>query len=254
MKKFIFLIVCLVFCNIAISGTMRHDVPEQKFLDFGQKFFCTKKIIGVKQKENIKTYAIGTCVILNNNWIITCAHISEEEVDYLTVIVDDKSYVLDQFIVNKDYDGEKMHSDIALGYRAKGFGEVNGAELYKEKIKLSDYCALAGFGQHGSMATGVSGYDGKLRAGTNRVHSFFRQDMILINGSRDNSRTELEFLPNVGDSGGGLFIKGKLAGITSLVLSGGKGNEKADSNYGDEGGFTQIYPHLEWINKYVKKK
>jgi hypothetical protein len=58
-------------------------------------------------------------------------------------------------------------------------------------------------------------------------------------------------LPNVGDSGGGLFIEGKLAGITSLVLS---NNKSVDSIYEDEGAFVEIYPYLEWINNNVKKK
>lgn len=252
MRFLIVLLLTIISINVCYSGTMRHDVPEQKYLDFGKNFFCTKKIIGVKKhSENRKTYAIGSCVIINSHWIITCAHISEENPDYISVVLDEEHFLLDQFIVNKDYSNKKMQADIALGFCKKGFGQVDGAILYEKRIKINDYCSFAGYGRHGTMITGANKYDGKLRAGTNRVDSFFKKDMIIITASRNSTRTQLEFLPNVGDSGGGLFIEGKLAGITSLVLSMDK---NADSNYGDEGAFVQIYPHLEWINKYVTKK
>lgn len=237
--------------SCAFSGTIRHDVPEIQYLNFGKRFFCVKKIVGVKNIEGNKVYSVGTCVILNNNWIITCAHITEEQPDYIVVMINDKAHLLDEFIVHKNYDSKKIQADLGLGFCKKGFGDVNGAKLYEEKLKLNDYCGLAGYGQHGKMSIGVNGYDGKLRAGTNRIDSFFKKDMVIINASEDITKTQLEFLPNVGDSGGGLFVKGKLAGITSLVLSKDK---KSDSSYGDEAAFVQIYPYIEWINKYVKKK
>jgi hypothetical protein len=251
MKKILSIIMFVMFTNVALAGTMRHDVSENKFLEFGSRFFCTKKIVGVKETEDGKTYAVASCVILNENWIITCAHITEEKIDYLSVIIDDKPYLLDKFIVNKDFDSKKMQADIAMGYCSKGFGEINGVELYRKKIKINDFCSFAGYGRYGTMLDGATKFDGKLRGGTNLIDSFFKSDMVTITGSRNNSRTRLEFLPNVGDSGGGLFVQGKLAGITSLVLSADK---KADSNYGDEGAFVQIYPHLEWIEKNVKKR
>ncbi len=92
--------------------------------------------------------------------------------------------------------------------------------------------------------------DNKLRGGTNKISSR-KGDAVLITGSRDNTRTTLEWLPNTGDSGGGLFINGHLAGITSYVIG---MDGKANSTYGDKGAFTEIYPYLKWINSHVKKE
>lgn len=245
------LLLCLfILSNISLAGTMRHDVPEQEYLEFGKRFYCVKKIVGIKEHDNFKTYAIGSCIILNSNWIITCAHISED-VDYLYVIIDEQNYILDKLILNKQYDHKKMQGDIALGFCNKGFGKVTEPLLYTHKIAIGDYCSFAGYGKHGNMIKGAEKFDGALRAGTNRITSFFKKDLVLINASRDSSKTQLEFLQNVGDSGGGLFIQGKLAGITSLVLS---SNKVVNSTYEDEGAFVELYPYLEWINHNVKKK
>jgi len=253
MNKQIFIIafVMSIICSVSFSGTMRHDVSQEKYIDYGRKFYCVKKVVGVKENKEGKTYSIGSCVVLNSHWIITCAHIAEDEVDYINVVIDDKEHLINKFIINKDYSKKKLQADIALGFCEKGFGQVEEPLIHRGKIKLNEYCSFAGYGRYGTMITGANKYDGQLRGGTNRIDSFFKLDMVVVNGSRDRTRTQLEFLPNVGDSGGGLFIQGKLAGITSLVLSLDK---VADSNYGDEGAFVQIYPHLEWIDKYVKKK
>ena len=244
-------VLFLSFCNLCFAGTMRHDVPENKYIEFGNKFYCVKKIIGVTEENNNKTYSIGSCVILNSNWVITCAHLVEEKIDYIYIEIEGQEYIIDKFIVNKDYSSEKMQADIAIGFCKKGFGNIAEPELYETKIKINDYCSFAGYGRYGNMLVGAKKYDGKIRGGTNIIDSYFKKDMVIISGSKDNTKTQLEFLPNVGDSGGGLFIRGKLAGITSLILSKDK---IADSNYGDEGAFVQIYPYLDWIKKYVQKK
>ena len=250
MKKILILLLLLIISNISLAGTMRHDVQEQEYIEFGDKFYCVKKIVGIKDHKDYKTHTIGSCVVLNSHWVITCAHISED-IDYLYIVIDNENYVLDKLIVNQKYDKEKMQGDIALGFCQKGFGKVVETSIYNKKIAINDNCSFAGYGKHGNMLQGANKYDGRLRAGTNRINSFLNIDLVLINASKDFTKTQLEFLPNVGDSGGGLFIEGKLAGITSLVLS---NNKSVDSIYEDEGAFVEIYPYLEWINNNVKKK
>ena len=59
-------------------------------------------------------------------------------------------------------------------------------------------------------------------------------------------KTELEFLISPGDSGGGLFIDQKLAGIHSYVYA---TDGKSDSDYGDVGCSTRVSDYIEWIDK-----
>jgi hypothetical protein len=65
------------------------------------------------------------------------------------------------------------------------------------------------------------------------------------------SKTELEFLIASGDSGGGLFIDNKLAGINSCVMAVDK---KPDSTYNDESGHTRISKFIGWIKENIEKK
>jgi secreted trypsin-like serine protease len=60
----------------------------------------------------------------------------------------------------------------------------------------------------------------------------------------------LEFLIASGDSGGGLFIDNKLAGIHSCVMTVGKNPQ---SKYGEESGHTRISNFIEWIEDNRKK-
>ena len=64
-----------------------------------------------------------------------------------------------------------------------------------------------------------------------------------------NNHTELEFCAANGDSGGGLFIDNKLAGINSMVLAADK---KTNSDYGDECTHTRISSYKSWIDSLIK--
>jgi len=64
-----------------------------------------------------------------------------------------------------------------------------------------------------------------------------------------NKDTNLEYCISHGDSGGGLFIDQKLAGINSIVLASDK---NPDSNYGDESGHTRISKYKDWIEDNIK--
>jgi secreted trypsin-like serine protease len=68
----------------------------------------------------------------------------------------------------------------------------------------------------------------------------------LICSISGGKKTELEFLIASGDSGGGLFLDGKLAGINSFVSA---EDGKTNSSYGDESGHTRISLYREWIER-----
>lgn len=247
--KPILLVVLMILISTCKAGTIRHDVEESKYLDFGKKFFCVKQLITVKDRAGNKEYGVASCVILNEHWCITSAHVADSDLDFVKVVIDDKDYCIDKIIIHNNFDSKKHTGDIALGFCEKGFGKnIHPTKIYKEKINTGEFCSIAGYGKYGNMKSGARIFDGKIRAGSNKIEYRYN-DMIICDGSEKNP-TSLEFLPNIGDSGGGLFIKGELAGITSLVL-GNKG--KTDSQYGDEAGFVELYQYREWIKKYVKK-
>jgi len=251
--KTLLLILCLT--SSALAGSMRHDVSESKYLDFGKKFYCVKQLVTTTKEKDGTVYGFASCVILNKHWIITAGHIPEgRQVDSIKVLHNGNAYFIDKFIIHKDFDMKEHKCDIALGFCKQGFGDdITEPKLYKQKIKIGDTCSMAGFGFFGSMLTGIQSkdkiLDDKIRGGSNII-SDRRNDCVLVTGSKDHTKTSLEWLPNTGDSGGGLFVKGALAGITSCIIG---MDGKADSSYGDKGSFTEIYPYLEWIQKHVVK-
>ena len=60
----------------------------------------------------------------------------------------------------------------------------------------------------------------------------------------------LEFMIAPGDSGGGMFIGNKLAGINSFLMAADK---KPDGTYGDEAAFTRISLYVDWIAEQIEK-
>jgi hypothetical protein len=60
----------------------------------------------------------------------------------------------------------------------------------------------------------------------------------------------MEFLIASGDSGGGLFIDQKLAGINSCVMT---TDGHTDSNHNDESGHTRISQHINWIESTINE-
>ena len=88
--------------------------------------------------------------------------------------------------------------------------------------------------------------DSKKRGGSNKVRYI---DKHLLICDLTDEYTPIEFLIASGDSGGGLFIDKKLAGINSCVMTVGK---KPNSAYGSESGHTRISKHLQWITESIE--
>jgi len=100
--------------------------------------------------------------------------------------------------------------------------------------------------------TGANNHDSKKRAGSNFIDRI-EKDLLICSPSKRNDKnfTSLEFLIASGDSGGGLFIDTKLAGIHFCVMVTGKNPQ---SKYGEESGHTRISNFIEWINENKKTK
>ena len=140
------LLLILFLSTSVLAGTMRHDVAESKYLEFGKKFYCVKQLVTTTKIEDATIYGFASCVILNKHWIITAGHIPEgRPVDTIKVLHNGNAYLIDKFIIHKDFDIKKHKSDIALGFCSQGFGEsVDKPKLYKDKIKIGDICSMAG--------------------------------------------------------------------------------------------------------------
>jgi len=254
MRNLIFLIgfFALSSSPIGFAGTIKHDVEDDKYVEYGKLHKCVLKLSGVLEENGEEVNYYGSCTAISGSWVLTAAHVvSMSKTNFLILEVEEegqikeKKVLVQKKIIHPNFRyGSYGPSDMALCKLEEDIGLEGYPELYTERNELGKVCGMAGYGKTGTGITGAVKVSDIKRAGSNKVDSVSDDSLYCIM-SRDRP-TELEFLISHGDSGGGLFIDGKLAGVHSSVKS---SNGKPDSNYGDESCHVRVSKpeHLEWI-------
>lgn len=243
MKKILLLIILIFFSKISISGTVDPKISDTRYIDYGKKFTCVAKIKGIVEKENF----ISSCVLISNHWALTACHVVENA-DEIKIELNNKDFEIKKIITNKKFKKEIMaYHDIALCYSEISFGLDNYPNLYDGEYEKGKKATICGYGMTGTFSEGAIKFDEKKRAGTNLISEIYRNCLICNNYNDPN--TELEFVIATGDSGGGLFIDGKLAGVNSYVFC--KKNLK-NSSYGCGSAHTRIKIYKKWIEDNIK--
>ena len=192
-------------------------------------------------------------MIIDSHHIITAAHVIKGA-ESCSVKVKDKSYSLSNIACHDKYNEDIFGLyDIAIAYSKDDLNLKFYPPLYETSDEVGSVCCVSGYGLTGTFATGAVRYDGSRRAGSNKI-DYIEKQLLMCSISHQNTQgyTELEFLIASGDSGGGLFIDGKLAGIHSCIISSHK--DKTLSKYGCESGHTRISHYIDWIKKYTYEK
>jgi hypothetical protein len=246
MKILTFLLGIFLFLSNSFAGTIDPNVEDSKYLEYGSKFKHTVKIICYDDKGE----SSGSAVIVDDNWIITAAHIVKNMKNH-HIIIDNKKYNLDSVICHEKYNDNVFgYYDIAIGHIEETVNMKPYPTLYENNDEVGKLVAITGLGLTGDFNTGVKISDGKKRAGSNFIKKIERGTLVCDASRPSQKITELEYLICSGDSGGGLFIDGKLAGINSSVLG---YDDRPDSTYGDESCHTRISMYIPWIKNIIKK-
>lgn len=236
-----------LFIAYSIAGTIHPNISDEKHIEYAEQF---NHVVRLTIIDNNNRKMLGSAVVINDHWIITAAHMVQNCKSSIIEYKDNK-YCLDFMIYPKEFSEDTLgHFDIALGYSKKPLGVDFDLKLYENDDAVGKVCSIVGFGITGSFNTGATISDSKKRAGSNIIKETFRD--LLVCSITDHPPTKLEFLIANGDSGGGLFIDGKLAGINSCVLSDDKNGPNSD--YGDESGHTSIVKNLDWIKEIMSMK
>lgn len=240
--------ILLFFCIVAESGTIDPNVPDNKYIEYAKNFHYIVRIGGI---ENDGSQFAASAVIIDKKHILTAAHVVEK-CKSCWIILDDKKINITEIIYHQDFDRDKFgFADIAIGKSKEDLILNFYPELYSESDEVGKVCCISGFGLTGNFNKGATHSDGLRRAGSNVIEDIYN-DLLICSpskGSSDN-KTELEFLIGSGDSGGGLFIDGKLAGINSCVMC--EPGNSPNSSYGDDGGHTRISKYIDWIRKNTR--
>lgn len=246
-------ILCVLFCILLFSfssaGTIDPNITDKDYIQYGAKFKCVFEISGSYDDQNTKKFC-ASAVAISPRWVLTAAHVVKESKIVFLYSPDRLSIInIDQVICHEDFEEEKFGvADLALCHTDSDINAEFYAILNTDTDEINKVCSIAGYGQTGTFLTGINTWDGKRRAGHNKIEAI-ENDLLICSPSLSN-KTPLEFLIGSGDSGGGLWISGKLAGINSCVMAVDK---NTNSDYGDTSGHTRLSKFTRWIKQNSDK-
>jgi hypothetical protein len=240
----ILLLMMSLYMSQLYGGTILDSVNDNEYIQYAKNIDCVVKIVG---KKDDQTKGVFSGIIIHPHWIITAAHTLDNEQKFYFYL-EDKELEISEFFIHPKYNSSEFGSiDIGLCYIINPIKIKFIPELYKENNEIDKICCIVGYGMTGTGKSGAIKWDGKRRAGSNKIINIHK-NMLMCDMSSDNP-TQLEFCMASGDSGGGLFIDKKLAGINSCVFH---DDPKLIGKYHDDSGHTRISNKecLDWI-KYI---
>lgn len=235
-----------LLCCVANAGTIDQNVPDSKYIEYGKKHESVVKIEGNYDNEK-NTYFYASAVVIKPRWLLTAAHVIKGSKN-CRVVIGNKTIPID-FIAQHSLYQENVFGkyDIGIGHLEQDADIGFYPELYTKNDEVGKICSMAGYGVTGTFQSTERKVDNLKRGGSNIIDSIDRD--LLICSLKDGTRTNLEFLICHGDSGGGLFIDKKLAGINSCVFTEDK---KLDSNIDDWSGHTRVSIFVDWIKEAME--
>lgn len=248
MKSLFWFLVSLFLISTGIyAGTVDPHKEDKIYVKYAEQFPTVGKLCG--------TYADGTqfcasAVAISDRWILTAAHVVKNA-NKCFITINNKKICVSKFIYKKEFDLDILcENDIAVGCCEENIGLLNYPELYSDSDEIDKKCEISGFGITGTFISGAIRSDDKKRAGTNTIDRIYNDTLVCTPSHRaEKDYTDKEFIIASGDSGGGLFINGKLAGINSLIMA---TDRNPDSSYTDESCHTRVSVFKEWIESIIK--
>lgn len=246
------------------AGVIRDDRSDQDYLDLGAS--SAYQSVGYVQ-GNTASYGFSASGVLigssgGSSWILTAGHVTQDATD-LTIKLGGTTYQAADWFSHSKWNGDLARGyDIGMMRIATSITDITPALLHEGTDEIGKMAVMAGYGTTGTGSTGWTSFDGRKRAGQNMVDIFLNtggkpgKSRVLL-ADFDNPRDpndsswgspdplDLEYMIAPGDSGGGLFIGGLLAGITSFGW--GRLDGDPNSDYGDAGGFTRVSMFVDWI-------
>ena len=246
MTKYLFIIL-LILVTPLYAGTINPNNKDEQYQNYANNYDCVVRLI---TKSNNRITSKSSSVLISNQWVLTAAHIFHQSKDPAFILIDKDHYPVQKVFVHQNFKHTSVGEyDIAILKLEKQINKsIKYPKLYTKSDEVKKKVDIAGYGIFGTFDTGARTSDDKKRAGCNHIEYINKHILICV--AEKPSKSALEILISHGDSGGGLFIDQKLAGINSLVLS---SDGKADSSWSDESGHTRISIFYTWIQDIMSQ-
>ena len=248
LNKFIIFFMILL-TKLVFAGTIDPSVSDDEYIKYGENFKYVGKLCG---EYTDGSRFCASAVVIKKNIVLTAAHVVKGYKKSV-ITVNNKDYNIYKFIWPNEYDENIYgYNDIAIGFLKQSIELDFYPELYHKNDEVNKVCCISGYGLTGNFSTGAIKSDSKRRAGSNVIEEIEKQLLICRpSRSHDKQRTSLEFIIASGDSGGGLFIGDKLAGINSCIT--GIGKDASKSMYGTDSCHTRVSVHRDWILESIRE-
>jgi len=241
------LLAAAFIVSSAVAGTISPEVADKSHVEYGKKFPFVARLLCANEDGQKD----GSCVLIGDRWAITAAHVVEDMDEWVIVTDDGKRHVVEGVAVHEDFRRGAFRDggDIAVCKSRDSFGLDWYPALYDGKDEAGKVVSIAGYGATGTFTDGRNPFsDGLRRAGSNVIDEATEGQIFCSVGN--GRKTSLEFLIAPGDSGGGLFIGNRLAGVNSHVSV--SGTLPPQGVLGEESSHTRVSDYLDWIRKEAR--
>lgn len=232
---------------LAVAGSFARPAAEPQHLDLADHpaFASVGMVTGTRPNG---TRYLGSGTLINPYTLVTAAHVVDRA-GQLTFDLGSRSYTAQRWVTHPKWHGGNFNTghDLALVRLTEPVSDVAPAAVRYRPNERGRIVTLVGFGRGGTGSNPGTSPAGTKRAGQNRIDTYLGRRNQLMQSTFDrpgHGALPLEYQPAPGDSGGGVFIGTRLAGVVSYLTA---SDGVTDADFGDSGNYIRLSQHRDLL-------